>query len=142
MLNGYNLFNVCWRNFNIFTMFIHGTEEQAKHNTLISNVNPCKDLFALYPRLRVNNHVLAPTKTATDSAIKIVSEVGHGVIEGENKPFIVIGDKVESSFLQKIMHCPSPIESILSLPNFRAAFVVGILAQCLHPVKSFFPSKV
>jgi len=99
MIADKNLFDVCRSIFDIGTMFINGIEEQAKYNTIVSNVNPSKDLFALYPRPRVNNHIPSPTITATNLATKIVSKFGHCIVEGENKPFITVGDKVKAFFL-------------------------------------------
>jgi hypothetical protein len=104
MISNKNLLDMGWGAFNITTMLINGIEEKAKYDTFISNVDPCEDIFTLDPQLRINEHISSPAITATDLVVESVSEFGHGVIERENKSFIILGHKVESFFIQKVNH--------------------------------------
>jgi hypothetical protein len=104
MISNKNLLDMGWGAFDITTMLINGIEEKAKYDTFFSNVNPCEDIFTLDPQLRINEHIPSPAITAADIVAERVSEVGHGVIERGNKSFIILGNKVESFFIQKVNH--------------------------------------
>jgi hypothetical protein len=93
-----NLLNVRRGVLDVVAMFIDGVEKQAQRDALIADINPGDDLFALSPRLGVNQHIPSPAKTAADFVPEIVAESGHLVVECEHKPLVGAGNKIEPFF--------------------------------------------
>lgn len=97
-----HLFDVGRGIFDIRTVFFDAVEIHAQKNTIVADVNPRKNVFALHPRASVDQHIPTPAISAADFSTEIVPEPDHRAVKGADKILIISGDEVKLRIAQKI----------------------------------------